>query len=82
MNDSTFSTQDDDDDVSVQFSTLVSYGYNFWRGADPSSFQAVQLGVGPRYEYAEINLTRQRDQVDPIAALVYRSRDVPISPAQ
>lgn len=82
VNDSTFSTQDDDDDVSVQFSTLVSYGYNFWQGADPSSFQAVQLGVGPRYEYAEINLTRQRDQVDPIAALVYRSRDVPIGPAK
>ena len=37
--------------------------------------------VVPRYEYAEINLTRQRDQVDPIAALVYRSRDVPIGPA-
>ncbi len=82
VNDSTFSTQDDDDDVSVLFSTLVSYGYNFWQGADPSSFQAVQLGVGPRYEYAEINLTRQRDQVDPIAALVYRSRDVPIGPAK
>ncbi|MDM7952568.1 MAG: hypothetical protein QUV07_05050 [Cyanobium sp. CZS 25K] len=85
VNDSTFSTQDDDDDdgdVSVLFSTLFGYGYNFWQGADPSSFQAVQLGVGPRYEYAEINLTRQRDQVDPIAALVYRSRDVPIGPAK
>ena len=42
----------------------------------------MQLCVGPRYEHAEINLTRQRDQVDPIAALVYRSRDVPIGPAK
>jgi hypothetical protein len=82
VNDSTFSTQDDDDDVSVVFSTLFGYGYNVWGGADPSSFQAVQLGVGPRYDYAEINLIRQRDQVDPIAALVYRSRDVPIGPAK
>ena len=41
----------------------------------------MQLGVGPRYDYAEINLTRQHDHVDPIAALVYRSRDVPIGPA-
>ena len=45
-------------------------------GLAVSSFDVV-----PRYEYAEINLTRQRDQVDPIAALVYRSRDVPIGPA-
>ena len=37
--------------------------------------------VGPRYAYAEINLTRRRDQLDPIPAWVYRSRDVPIGPA-
>ncbi|WP_157665268.1 tetratricopeptide repeat protein [Cyanobium sp. NIES-981] len=82
VNDSTFSTQNDDDDISVLSGTLLGYGYTIWQGPEPGSFQAVQLGIGPRYEYAEIDLNRRRDQVDTTVALVYRSREVPIGAAK
>lgn len=82
VNDSTFSAQDDDDDVSVLSSIGVGLGYEFWRGLGTGSFQALQLGVGARYEYAEIDLRRRRDQVDPIVALIYRAREIPLGRAK
>jgi hypothetical protein len=78
LNTDTFAADNNDEDTSLLSTTLTGVGFNLWRGKDPRSFQELQLGVGARYRYDEINFERVRDEVDPVLGIVYRSRQLPI----
>ncbi|MCP9888652.1 hypothetical protein KBY96_12040 [Cyanobium sp. ATX 6A2] len=78
LNTDTFSADNNDEDKSLLSTTLTGAGFNLGRGKDPRSFQELQLGVGARYRYDEINFERVRDHVDPVLGIVYRSRQIPL----
>ncbi|MFO8238033.1 MAG: tetratricopeptide repeat protein [Prochlorococcaceae cyanobacterium] len=78
LNTDTFAADNNDEDTSLLSATLTGVAFNLWRGKDPRSFQELQLGVGARYRYDEINFERVRDEVDPVLGIVYRSRQMPI----
>lgn len=76
VNNDTFSSRDDDEDLSLLSVSLAGIGMNLWRGETPSSFLEAQLGVGVRYEYEWIDFQQKLNQVDPNLAFVLRAREL------
>lgn len=72
------SADNDDEGNSLISTTLAGAGVNLWRGDNAASFQEIQLGVGGRYRFDDINLEQSQDQLDLVVGVVYRTREVPI----
>jgi hypothetical protein len=78
VNNDTFASRDDDEDLSVLSVSLAGIGLNLWRDANPSSFVEAQLGVGVRYEYEFIDFEQRQNRLDPNLTLLLRAREVPV----
>ena len=78
VNNDSFASRDDDEDLSVVSVSLAGIGLNLWRDANPSSFVEAQLGAGVRYEYEYIDFEQRQNRLNPNLALVLRAREVPV----
>jgi putative salt-induced outer membrane protein YdiY len=76
VNNDTFSSRNDDNDLSVLTASLIGAGYNLWRGEKPSSFVEVQIGAGVRYEYEELDSVEILNEAAPNLALILRAREL------
>ncbi|MFQ6538045.1 MULTISPECIES: DUF481 domain-containing protein [Aphanothece] len=76
VNNETFASRNDDNDLSVITASLVGVGMNLWRGEKPSSFAEVQLGAGLRYEYEELDSEKLVNQIAPNLSLILRAREL------
>lgn len=78
VNSTTFSTDDDDQDLSAISASYAGVGLNLWRGDDPGSFLDLQLGIGPRYQYEYIDYERKKDKLGAALGLILVGRKIPI----
>jgi hypothetical protein len=76
VNNDTFSSRNDDNDISVVTASLLGAGMNLWRGEQPSSFIEIQVGAGIRYEYEELDSVELINEASPTLAVILRAREL------
>jgi hypothetical protein len=79
VNNDTFSSRNDDNDLSILTASLIGAGYNLWRGEKPSSFVEVQIGAGARYEYEKLDSAEIVNEAAPNLAVILRARELKLS---
>ncbi len=60
-----FATATDDEDLNYIAGFATGIGLNLWRGEQQRQFLDLQLGVGARYEYADIDFEVLRNSTQP-----------------
>jgi tetratricopeptide (TPR) repeat protein len=74
INQSLYSSKNDDQDLAVNSVVLVGGGLNLWRGDSRDNFLDLQIAVGTRYQYDYIDFKLRRNQLDPALALILWGR--------
>jgi hypothetical protein len=82
INQDLYSSKNADEDLTIISGLYFGAGWNLWRGDSPSDFLDFQLGIGARYEYDYINFEQERNQIDPVLAIIVLGRGFSIGEAK
>lgn len=81
VNNDSFASETDDEDLSIISSTWLGVGRNLWRGESTGSFVDLQFAAGVRFLYDYLDFREERNQIDPVVGVILVGRDIPLGSA-